>query len=144
MLACFKGVLLSLFIISANIYAGEFKLNDLQKGQEVTLTGRSKTTVPYGESFYVAATDLPQTVSIKQVWKGNKKETPVLKVAIYDKNNAKVKYINLNKSIPQLYPLKSTERILIIPDKIDGKKRLSYMKHQSVQVESNKPLTVAR
>ena len=129
---------------SAFSYAGEFKISALNKGQEVTLTGRSKTTVPHGERFYLAATDLPQTVSFKQVWKGNKKSSPELEIAIYDKNNDNVKYINLNKSVPQIYTLKSTERVLVIAKKVKGKNKLALLKGQSLQVESNKPLTIAR
>ena len=97
------------------------KISDLKKGQEVTLTGRSTTVIPYGESFYVAATDLPQTVSFSQIWRGNKKNDPKLKIAIYDKSNDKVKYLNLKKSVPFIYSLRNTERVLIVPEKAKGK-----------------------
>ena len=130
---------------SGTVYSGEFKIASLKKGQEVTLTHRSKTMVPHGESFYLAATDLPQTVSFKQVWLGkNKPKERTLKLGIFDKTRDAVKYLSIKNSIPQIYTLKSTERILIVPEKMKGKKRLLYMKGQLLQVESNKPLTVAR
>ena len=67
---------LLVLVVTSNGYSAEFKISDLKKGQEVTLTGRSTTTViPYGESFLYCATDLPQTVSFSQIWKGNKRTT---------------------------------------------------------------------
>lgn len=135
---------LLVLVVTSNGYSAEFKISDLKKGQEVTLTGRSTTVIPYGESFYVAATDLPQTVSFSQIWKGNKKNDPKLKIAIYDKSNDKVKYLNLKKSVPFIYSLRNTERVLIVPEKAKGKKVLSLMKNQRIHVRSSKPLTVAR
>lgn len=138
-------VALSFFLMISSVsLASKFKISALAKGQDVTLTSRFTTVVNHGQKFYIAATDLPQTVSFKQVWKGSKKISPSLELAIYDKNNERVQYVKLKKSIPHLYTLRSTERVLVISKEAKGKKRLSLLKNQFLWVDSNKPLTLAR
>lgn len=136
-------ILLGASLMSKETLGGEFRIKNLEKGQEVTLTVPALTRIPHGERFYVAATDLPQTVSFRNVLKAGAKNTP-LKISIYDSTEKKVKYVTLKQGVAHLYPLKSTERVLVITQKLSGSGQLNALKNQYLQVSSGKPLTYAR
>lgn len=141
---CLRVALCGVIFASKLAMAESFKIKALDTGQEVTLATPATTRVPHGERFYISATDLPQTVSFKQVWTGSSNKDATMKLSVYDKNMKQVQYLNLKLNIPQLYTLKSTEKVLIITEKINGKSKLEKMKNQFLEVQSSKPLTFAR
>lgn len=119
-----------------------FTLDTLPHGADVTLPGPATTLISLSSRATLSATDSPQTLSFTSVNRGSGSSTP-LRLAIFDKNQERVKYIELRPGTPFLYSFKTLATISVIPEMLRG----SVAPKGGVvmlQVESDKPLTIAR
>jgi hypothetical protein len=86
----------------------------------------------------LTSTDNPQTIRLSPIGSGDAFASPV-RVAIFDKNQERVKYINVVPNAPFLYSFKGLSSISILPSHISGK----TPKGVRMLVESDKALSVA-
>ena len=132
------GICISFAILpNPTLLGSAFNLAQVPRGKSITLGRPATTKVPLSSQAKFAATDLPQTLKIKiegPKWAGE------VKLAIFDKNSEKVRYINLQKGVPFLYPFKDFRPIMVTPDLT----RPSKAKFLKMIVESDKPLEVGR
>jgi len=125
-----------------------FNVEDLPTGKEVTIPRPATTLVPLNARITLAATDFPQTVQFKPI---NTNNSPIqsINLAIYDRKQERVQYIELKPNLPFLYSFKSLSSILIIPEisekltKKNGSSAHAF-RGLKLQVESDKPLSIKR
>jgi len=130
---------------SAN--AASFDIKKLPVGKNVTLLRPATTLVPMAVKTKLAATDVPQTVSFKAIWKGkgkNKYSARKIKLAIYDADQSRVRYVDIKQGIPFLYSFKGLTSIVVIPESANGSSFAKGAKNLSLQIESDKPLSIGR
>lgn len=118
-----------------------FNVDEMPVGAEVTLPGAAKTLVPMSTRIRFASTDSPQTISIVPIILSGGRPAPV-RVAIFDTKQDRVKYIQIAPGAPFLYSFKGLSSITVqteVPATAATSKESVRL-----QVESDKPLTVAR
>lgn len=119
----------------------QFYVDEMPVGAEVTLPGAARTVVPLSTRIRFASTDSPQTISIVPISTAGAKPVPV-RVAIFDSKQERVKYVQVAPGSPFLYSFKGLSSITVqteIPGTSSASKETVRL-----QVESDKPLTVAR
>ena len=119
-----------------------FTLETLPIGADVTLPGPATTIISISSRVTLSATDSPQTLSFTSVNHGQGVPTP-LRLAIFDRNQARVKYVELRPGTPFLYSFKSLSTISVVPE-IGKGAAVQKGAIVKLQVESDKPLTIAR
>ncbi len=129
--------LLGALSFATSIYANGFDLNELPLGKSVTLPTPAKTKIPVESRVRLTATDHQQTLKLTS--QGNGKWTNI-KVAIYDQNSEKVRYVNLAPGASIVYNFKDLRPIQIIPTRFKNKRTGNVW----LSVESNRPLTIGR
>lgn len=118
-----------------------FNLNKLPKGSEVTLPYPATTFIPLNERVTLSATDSPQSVKMTSISLGKGTKAMSLKLAIFDRNSERVKYLTIKPGVPYVYSFKGISSIMIIPELY---KANITRKKQILQIESDKSLTIAR
>lgn len=116
---------------------GIFQLLELPKGKNVTIPRPATTQIPVSSTVVLTPTDMPQSISMKPV-NINNGPAGMLRVAIYDKNSDRVKYVDLSPSTPFVYQVKNLAPITLIPES-----RGSATTSMVLQVQSDKPLQIA-
>lgn len=123
-----------------------FDILELPVGQNVTLLKPATTLVPLTTRAILGATDLPQILKFEVTGPVTNSQHPSpLRMAIYDSNSDRVRYVDINYGVPFLYNFKSLDAIVIIPQG-PAKPNTSQNKSQTVilQIESDKPLSIGR
>lgn len=131
----------SLGLASPTFAADQFNVDEMPVGAEVTLPGAAKTIIPMSTRIRFASTDSPQTISIVPIVMSGAKPVPV-RVAIFDTKQERVKYVQVAPGAPFLYSFKGLSSITVLTEvsaPLAGTKD-----GLRLQVESDKPLTVAR
>ena len=116
---------------------GIFRIGTLPKGKNVTIPRPATTQIPVASRVVLTPTDMPQSISMKPVNVTNG-PTGMLRVAIYDQNSDRVKYIELSPSTPFVYQVKNLQPITVIPEERGGATSSLVL-----QVQSDKPLQIA-
>jgi hypothetical protein len=119
---------------------GGFNLESLPPGADVTLPGPATTYVGLGATARLSSTDTPQTVSLASVSRDGMAGS-VLTVAIFDKNQPRVKYVTLRPGSPFLYSFRGIGSISV---RAAESSRGPKAPGTRLRVESDKPLQVAR
>ena len=119
--------------------ADQFSVEEMPVGAEVTIPPTAKTTIPLGSRIKLTSTDNPQTIRLTPIGNGSTFASPI-RVAIYDKHQDRVQYVNLAPNAPFLYSFKGLTSISIQPSQISGK----TAKGVRMQIESDRALSVAR
>lgn len=117
---------------------GGFHLDRLPVGKNVTIPKPATTYVPASARVVLTATDMPQSLSFVPVNLRNGGPVGTLKLAIYDRDSERVKYVELRPGTPFLYTFKELSSITVIPQPAAGQDAGIALK-----VESNKPLEIA-
>lgn len=131
--------LMSLGLLSTTTVAQSFKLHDLPSGKSVTLPRPATTQVPLNSSVRLTATDRDQTLKLSA--KSNVVVPwQAFTLAIYDRNSEKVRYVELSPKASMVYSFRDMAPIQIIT-KAKGSNQVEKL---WLEVESNKPLTIAR
>jgi hypothetical protein len=112
-----------------------FNIQTLPRGKEVTLPRPALTIVPVSEKIRLSSTDMPQSLKISS----NGAQSS-FKVAIYDTNSERVKYIELKPGVPYLYNFKDLSTISLVPQT----HTITTPAASSLRIESNKPLSISR
>lgn len=124
-------------MFSSSASAREFKVTDLPKGKNITLLSSVTSEVPLGTRVRLTATDEPQTVKFEV---NSKKRRASIRLAVYDKNLARVLYTKVSSGVPFLYSFKGMSSIFIQPEK---EKSSRVSKGLSLRIKSDKPLSIA-
>jgi hypothetical protein len=125
---------------AGQVQADQFNVDEMPEGAEVTLPRAAKTMVPLSTRITIASTDMPQTVSIVPVNASGGPQVPVT-LAIFDAKQDRVKYVQVAPGSPFLYSFKGLGAITVKAKEVPGRRSASTVK---LQIESDKPLTVAR
>jgi|GEM_PF-3315168 len=120
-----------------------FVLETLPLGADVTLPGPATTLIALSSRVTLSATDTPQTLSFTSVNANGASSLTALRLAIYDRNQERVKYVELKPGTPFLYSFKTLASIAVVPEIATGTAK-SQESSVKLQVESDKPLTIAR
>lgn len=128
-------------IDSNMIRAAQFPVEQMPIGSEVTIPPTARTTAPLGARIKVSSTDSPQTIRITPIGNGSTFAAPI-KLAIFDKNQERVKYVTVNPNEPFLYSFKGLSTIAIQPSLAKGQANLAG--GIRMQIESDKAVTLAR
>ena len=128
-------------IASSALYAAQFSVEQMPIGSEVTIPPTARTTAPLGTRIKVSSTDSPQTIRITPIGNGSTFAAPI-KLAIFDKNQERVKYVTVNPNEPFLYSFKGLSTIAIQPSLTKGHADLAG--GVRMQIESDKAVTLAR
>lgn len=116
---------------------GVFQLLELPKGKNVTIPRPATTQIPISSTVVLTPTDMPQSISMKPV-NVNNGPAGMIRVAIYDKNSDRVKYVDISPTTPFVYQVKNLAPITLIPEG-RGAATASLV----LQVQSDKPLQIA-
>jgi len=137
----YAGLLISSLVESHLSLAGTFAIEQMPLGAEITVPPTAKTTAPLGSRVKVTSTDSPQTLRIVPI--GNGSTFPAsIDLAIFDKNQERVKYVTVKPNEPFLYSFKGLSTIAIQPSL--AKKYLKKTSGIRMQIESDKAVTVER
>ena len=132
--------LISAIFFSGTLSAKPFLLSELPPGKNITLLSSASLQAPIEGRVTVTATDSPQTLSVSVKKESGEDINKTVKIAIYDKNQEGVKYVDLNAGRVFLYNFKGLSSISIMaPQALKD----STLHGLYLQVESNKPFTVA-
>jgi hypothetical protein len=128
-------------LCSGVAFADHFAVDQMPVGAEVTVPPAAKTIVPMGARVKLSSTDNPQTLRIVPIGNGETFAAPI-KLAIFDSNQERVKYIRVTPGAPFLYSFKGLSTITIQPSlqKTSGDAPGGVR----MQIESDKAVTVAR
>ena len=118
---------------------GIFQLEQLPLGADVTLPGPATTHVAMASRVTLTSTDAPQTVSFTTVASANGVAAPI-RLAIFDKNSDRVRYVELKPGKPFLYSFKNLATIAVVPQAAGA----SGKNTAKLQLESDKALMIAR
>lgn len=140
MLPVLKKLMVILFFnicSNANAVNG-FSVQNLPLGSDVTLPGPAVTLVPLTERIKLSSTDRPQTIKLSSVNTKGGRGVP-FKITIFD--SKKVKFITLEPGNSYLYSFSKVGSISVVSEKprIEGD-----VSHYQLQIESDKPLNIAR
>lgn len=133
--------ILGLLIFSATAWASNFSIEQMPIGAEVTVPPTAKTVVPMGSRIKLTSTDNPQTIRVVPVGNGSVFPAPI-KLAIFDANQDRVKYVEVAPNAPFLYSFKGLSTISIQPSLVKGGTEAA--KGIRMEIESDKAVTVAR
>ena len=122
----------------AQVSSSSFHLDRLPVGKAVTIPKPATTLVPLTERVTLTATDMPQSVSFRAVNTAQGPAAPV-RLAIYDSTSDRVQYVDVQPGTPFVYTYKELMSITVVPQT-----SASTPRHLTLQVESNKPLEIAR
>lgn len=128
-------------LVSSLLLAAQFPVEQMPVGSEVTIPPTARTTAPLGARIKVSSTDSPQTIRITPIGNGSTFAAPI-KLAIFDKNQERVKYVTVNPNEPFLYSFKGLSTIAIQPSLAKGQANLAP--GIRMQIESDKAVTLAR
>lgn len=133
----------SIFCFATGVLAvDQFNVEEMPAGAEVTLPGAARTLVPISAKIRFESTDSPQTISIVPIMIAGARPVPV-RVAIFGSNKKEpVKYVQIAPGAPFLYSFKGLSSITMqteIPKTANASNE-----GVRLQIESDKPLTVAR
>jgi len=126
----------------AQARSNEFDIKRLPKGKSVTLPHTAVTFVPVTDKVKLASTDMPQMVKLSAISK-RKGKTQDIRVAIFDSQSDRVKYVLLKPGASYLYNFKDLGSISVVPE-IAKLSVNDASAHYQLKVESNKPLEVSR
>lgn len=120
-----------------------FDVEQLPLGKDITIPRPATTFIPLNARITLAATDYPQTLQFKPV---NTQNGPLhrINLAIYDRKQERVQYVDLKPGLPFLYTFKKLSSILVIPEVPEQKSSNAIPKGLKLQVESDKPLSIKR
>jgi plastocyanin len=133
---------LALLGIAAPVAAKGFNIDRLPHGKDVTIPRPATTYVGAGTRVKFTATDVPQTISLRAIHTAGGKPT-TMKVAIFDPLSERVRYVNLTPGTPYVYAFEDLGSITIMPSLPAGDGSSPKFKNFRVQVESDKPLSIA-
>lgn len=119
-----------------------FEFKRLPKGADVTLPKPAVTFVPVNERITVTSTDLPQSLKLSVTHIRSHRDQKPFRVAIFDPNSERVRYIVLKPGMPYLYNFKSLGSISLLPEVTRESQKLA--KKIGLRIESNKPLSIRR
>lgn len=128
-------------VVSSLAMAVQFPVEQMPIGSEVTIPPTARTTAPLGTRIKISSTDSPQTIRITPIGNGSTFAAPI-KLAIFDKNQERVKYVTVNPKEPFLYSFKGLSTISIQPSLAKGQASLAG--GIRMQIESDKAVTLAR
>jgi len=118
-------------------------LDSLPHGADVTLPQPATTLVGVGATVRLSATDAPQTISFAAIGRDGL-AGKLLKVAIFDSAETRVKYVTVKPGTPFLYSLRGLETITVRAEFAARQtKDAGSSDPTRLRVESDKPLQVA-
>ena len=127
--------------ITGLAFGALFPVEQMPVGSEVTVPPTAKTTAPLGWGIKITSTDSPQTIRIVPI--GNGSTFPAsINLAIFDKNQDRVKYVTVKPNEPFLYSFRGLSTIAIQPSL--AKTQASAAIGVRMQLESDKAVTVER
>lgn len=129
------------FFCADPVFAALFAVEQMPVGSEITVPPTAKTTAPLGSRIKVTSTDSPQTLRILPVGDGMTFPASI-NLAIFDKNQERVKYVTIKPNEPFLYSFKGLSTIAIQPSLT--KAHASAGLGVRMQIESDKAVTVER
>jgi hypothetical protein len=121
--------------------AALFPVEQMPVGSEVTVPPTAKTTAPLGSRIKITSTDSPQTIRIVPIGDGSTFPASI-SLAIFDKNQDRVKYVTVKPNEPFLYSFRGLSTIAIQPSL--AKTHASAGAGVRMQLESDKAVTVER
>jgi hypothetical protein len=137
----YAGLLIGSLLNGHYSLAGTFAIEQMPLGAEITVPPTAKTTAPLGSRVKVTSTDSPQTLRIVPIGNGSTFAASI-DLAIFDKNQDRVKYVTVKPNEPFLYSFKGLSTIAIQPSL--AKKYLKRASGIRMQIESDKAVTVER
>lgn len=129
------------FLCADTVLAALFAVEQMPVGSEITVPPTAKTTAPLGSRIKVTSTDSPQTLRIVPIGDGTTFPASI-NLAIFDKNQDRVKYVTIKPNEPFLYSFKGLSTIAIQPSLT--KAHVSAGIGVRMQIESDKAVTVER
>lgn len=135
------GPLFLLFVVADVVYGALFPVEQMPIGSEVTVPPTAKTTAPLGSRIKVTSTDSPQTLRIMPIGDGSTFAASI-NLAIFDKNQDRVKYVTVKPNEPFLYSFKGLSTIAIQPSL--SRSQTTAVSGIRMQIESDKAVTVER
>jgi len=135
----FAGLGFGSTVWAQSLQGAVFSLEQLPVGAEVTLPRGSQTQVPLKTSVSLTATDMPQSVRLKPVstLAGGSK---VITIALFDRFQERVKYIDLKADTPFIYSFKDIGSVNI--SVTTGTAKTAQKDDLKLEVTSDKPLSV--
>ena len=140
---CRRSVVITLLgwgLVPGNLLGNGFNIDVLPLGADVTLPGPATTFVGLGATARLSSTDAPQTISLTSVSRDGMAGS-VLTVAIFDKQQPRVKYVTLRPGTPFLYSFRGIGSISVRASESGQGPKAPGTR---LRVESDKPLQVAR
>ena len=131
------GSLLGALSFVTSVFANGFDLRELPFGKSVTLPHPALTVIPLETRVRFTATDRQQTLKLTSQGRGT---WYTFRVAIYDQNSEKVRYIKLAPGASVVYNFKDLRPIQVIP----LRQKHDRSNEVWLSVESNRPLTIGR
>ena len=128
-------------VLASPALAALFAVEQMPVGSEITVPPTAKTTAPLGSRIKVTSTDSPQTLRIVPIGDGATFPASI-NLAIFDKNQDRVKYVTVKPNEPFLYSFKGLSTIAIQPSLT--KTHASAGLGVRMQIESDKAVTVER
>lgn len=131
------SILASILLVwSGTVFAATgFNVMRMPRGKDITLPYPARVDIPLHARVTLSATDKPQ--SVKMISRGSKS----IKVALYDAQMERVKYLVVTSKMPYIYTFQGISSIMLIPQPTQGSKG---NKKASLRVESDKSLNIAR
>jgi hypothetical protein len=117
--------------------AEHFDILQLSKGASVVLPHPASTLVPLNVKVQVTATDRKQILKIAAV--STNGSTQLVKIAVYDRYQSRVKYVNVRPGSFVLYAFNNLSTLQIVPQNI----KHPGLSQTRLLLESNRPLGVS-
>lgn len=122
--------------------AKDFDIERLPHGKDVTIPRPATTLVGLGARVKFTATDVPQVLSMKAVHTGGGAAT-AMRISIFDPESERVRYVDLRPGTPYVYAFQELGSITVIPG-LPNAAASGNVHHVRLQIESDKPLSIAR
>lgn len=131
-----KVMLLLWSVYSMQLLAKPFDIMELPNGKSITLLSSAQAHIPIEERVSITATDAPQSLSVSIKKNNGEPVSKSVKIAIFDKFQSEVKYVELQTGRVFVYSFKGLSTITItVPDS-------AGLKGVYLEMESNKPFTL--
>lgn len=140
---CFFKAILGLLLFASSLEAGTgFNLADLPEGKQVTLPGSVEITGAMAQELQISSTDMPQSfrLMIHPSPNTGSKSPKAVRLAIYEKNQERPRYVDLRANAPMMYSFRRLGPVRVTP--MDAALKSDQL--SKISIVSNKPLSISR
>ena len=133
-----------LFLVSMPVLAeGVFRTQDLPVGKSITILPSMPAALDLNSKIVISSTDSPQTLKFES--KNVLGMTKIaIKFSISDRKKSITKKIEVKSGQVFLYTFQKLDSLVVTPDVPRGKNAWQDLSSNFLQVQSDRPLTLAR